>query len=120
MVTVKNITFKSPEIVVQTLGKVYNHQYADFKTSYKVKRMCDRAGTLMSEYHTKLKSIQQSQDPEVMKAIPEKMRELDSEENQIEWGPLTADEIRGIALSPAELSILEPFVEEATYEKLSQ
>lgn len=119
MITLKNSLFENPQMVVQTLSKVYNcSDYPSTKSAYKIKRMCDLTSKVMSEYLTEMNKLKNEKDPELLKDIPNKLKELNEKENEVKFGPMTEEEFSVLKFSPAELTIIEPFVDPKAFSSL--
>ena len=96
----KKEVFQNPEITLSALRKIYTFdKYPDFKSAYKVKRMCDTIETELRGYMDKRKSMGQADTADI--------NALHSEEVEVKFGPLSKEEFSMFSFSPAELSVVE-------------
>lgn len=98
---------------VQGLRKVYNcESFPSFKSTYRVKRICDITQRELKNY-TELRKKIKDDDPEREK----KLQELHAIKVPIKWEPLTKEELAAIpGISPADLIAIEFIASPSAFE----
>jgi uncharacterized cupredoxin-like copper-binding protein len=94
--------FESPA-TIPALAKLYtNDNYEEFKTAYKVKRLCDALEKELKVY----REMKQKAGNDASK-----LEELHAIEFEVKWDKLTHDEIKHVKLAPSDIGVLEYVVD---------
>ncbi len=113
----KYTAFKDLNGLAKVVSKLYSHdKYPDFKSAYKVKKLCDELNKEVKTYIALRKELDKKElESEAYETEAKKLHEL---EVDLKWGPLTPDEVKGISLSPYEITVLEGIVPESVLESI--
>lgn len=104
--------FRTPEITLGALRKVYTHdKYSGVKSAYKIKRMCDNIEKEMKNYMDLREEVHKTKDQN-------KIDELHDHEVEIKFGPLNKEEFEMFSWSPADLAVMEHFTEPSVFSDL--
>lgn len=108
--------FRNHPVFIGAIQKVYTcAKYPSFKSTHRIKRLCDSLETEMKTFHSMLRDISKSDLDE--EAKKEKLSELTNQEFEVKWEPLTEEEVEAIgSLSPAELAIIEKISDPSVFE----
>lgn len=110
--------FRNHDVFIGAIRKIYTcSNYPDFKSTYRIKKICDTLETEMKTFHSMLQDLQKSKKEEGEKK--EKLTELLESEFELKWSPLTKDEINRVeGLAPADIQIIEEISEPNAFSEL--
>ncbi len=122
MLTLKYRTFADTQSFVNAVKKAYTcDSYSDFKSAYKIKRMCEGIEkelttfiNLRNELMAKVKKEEMTQEE-----FKTKLEELFDMDVELKWGPMTKQEVSCIkGLSPADIEAIEAVAEAKAFSDL--